>query len=179
MKRHILLVGVPGCGKTTVVRRTVERLRDAGAAVFGFWTGEIREAGVRKGFDIESLSGKRAVMAHVTFRGGPRVSRYGVDMGAINDVAVAEIQRALAAGRADAVLIMDEIGKMELLSPEFRAAVNAALDAPLRILATAMTRPHPFVDAVKRRPDVEIVSVTCANRDNLPDVLAGDLAPRN
>ncbi|UCH36411.1 MAG: AAA family ATPase [Armatimonadota bacterium] len=176
MKRHIVIVGAPGCGKTTVVRRTLERLRAAGVEVFGFWTGEIRERGSRQGFDIESLAGKRAVMAHVGLKGGPSVSKYRVDVEAIESVAVEEIRRALREGLPGGILVMDEIGKMELFCAEFRDAVVAAVDGPLRVLATAMGKPHPFVESITQRPDVEVVAVTAANRDGLPDVLIGKLA---
>jgi len=176
MMHHIVVVGAPGSGKTTVVRRTIDLLRARGAPVFGFWTGEIRQAGGRVGFDIESASGAREIMAHMDFRRGPAVSKYRVDVEAVKHVAVAEIRRALGAGASGAVLVVDEIGKMELFSEEFRAAVMAALESPLRVLATAMSKPHPFVDAIKARDDVEIVRVTSGNRDGLPDELARRLA---
>jgi len=117
MKRHILLVGLPGSGKTTIARRAIELLRGRGTRVWGFWTGEIREAGNRRGFDIESVSGTHAVMADVDFRQRPKVSKYGVDVAAVDTVAVAEINRAVGAGQRGAVLVIDEIGKMELMSP--------------------------------------------------------------
>jgi len=176
MKRHILLVGLPGSGKTTIARRAIELLRGRGIRVWGFWTGEIREAGIRRGFDIESLSGFRSVMAHVDLRQRPTVSKYGVDVAAVDTVAVAEINRAVSEGQRGVVLVMDEIGKMELMSPAFRAAVMAAMDSELRILATAMSKPHPFVDRVKGRPDVEVITVTRANRDSLPGTIAASLA---
>ena len=177
VQRHIiLLVGAPGCGKTTVVRRTVELLRARGVRVFGFWSGEIREAGVRVGFDLEAASGARAIMAHAHFARGPAVSKYRVDVPALDDVAVAEIRRAMAEGAAGAALVIDEIGKMELCSTEFRAAVTAALDSRLRVLATATSKPHPFVDAIKARDDIEVVRVTRDNRDRLAQELAQRLA---
>jgi nucleoside-triphosphatase len=176
MKRHILLVGTPGCGKTTVIRRTVEILLARGVRIYGFWTGEVRDdSRQRVGFDIESVAGVRAVMAHVDFARGPAVSRYRVDIEAIDRVAVAEMRRALREGGPAATLIIDEMGKMEMFSSAFRDAVAAAMDGPLRVLATAMAKPHPFVDGVKGRSDVEVVSVTHANRDALPEVLAEEL----
>lgn len=176
MKRQILLVGLPGSGKTTVARRTLEGLQGRGTPVYGFWTGEIREYGTRCGFDIESVSGGRAVMAHVDLPQGPKVSRYGVDVAAVDAVAVAEIRRAVAVGKPGAVLVIDEIGKMELMSPAFREAVTLALDSALRVLATAMSKPNPFVDGVKARPDVDVITATRANRDSLPGTITAGLA---
>jgi len=43
--RPILLTGLPGTGKTTVMEKLVERLRDLEPA--GFLTREIRQAGSR------------------------------------------------------------------------------------------------------------------------------------
>jgi nucleoside-triphosphatase THEP1 len=52
--RNLLLTGLPGCGKTTAVRRLVERLADLRLA--GFYTQELCEAGSRVGFEAVGLS---------------------------------------------------------------------------------------------------------------------------
>jgi nucleoside-triphosphatase len=54
-----LLTGPPGCGKTTVIRRLIERLDDLRLA--GFYTQEVREKGQRVGFEAISLSGRQPV----------------------------------------------------------------------------------------------------------------------
>jgi len=166
--RHILLTGRPGCGKTTVVRRVVERLR--GGPVCGFWTEEVHEGGRRVGFAIETVSGERGVLAHEARAKGPRVSRYRVDVEGFDGVGVAEIERALAAGQG--VLVVDEIGKMELFSQAFARAVGEAFESRLRVVATIMQRPEPFADGIKARPDVSLTVVTPGNRD----ALAGEIA---
>ena len=64
MPEALLLTGRPGVGKTTVVRRVVERLsRPTG----GFYTCELREGGRRTGFEIVTLDGQRATLSHVDF----------------------------------------------------------------------------------------------------------------
>jgi len=83
----LLLTGVPGVGKTTVLRRVKDRL--AGRQLRGFLTDEIRSSrGDRLGFRIETLDGRTARLAGVGLRSTDRVGRYGVDVGALDAVAV-------------------------------------------------------------------------------------------
>lgn len=104
--RKILLTGPPGCGKTTVVRRGVERLRDRLA---GFYTQEIREHGQRLGFEAVGLGGQSAVLAHVDFDSPLRVARYGVDLVAFEAMLRDELDKPLS---EVGVFVIDEIGKL-------------------------------------------------------------------
>jgi len=168
--RHILLTGLPGCGKTTVAMAALALLRESGVATFGFWTQEIREGGERRGFALELVSGGRDVLASVDLV-APRVGKYGVNVEAMQRLVVPEIERAIAAARtgARAVIVMDEIGKMELFSRSFQQVVVSALDSPAWVLATVMLRPHPFADSLKARSDVQVVTVTAENRSGLAE----------
>lgn len=170
--KAVLLTGRPGVGKTTLVRRVVERLECPAA---GFYTEEVREGGRRVGFRLVTLDGRASMMAHVDFRGPHRVGRYGVDLRALDQVAVPEIRRGL---REAEVVVIDEIGPMELRSEAFRQAVLEALASPVRLLATVMLRPHPFADALKRRPEVRLFEVTPANREALVEEVVGLLSAR-
>ena len=104
MGRTLLLTGRPGIGKTTVIKAVAEVL---GEQAGGFYTEEIRGPGGRKGFRLVTLERQEAVMAHVNLRGQgrPRVSRYGVDVGAIARVGVAALCRAMTENE---VVIVDE-----------------------------------------------------------------------
>ncbi|HXF74215.1 MAG TPA: NTPase, partial [Actinomycetota bacterium] len=170
---RILLRGRPGVGKTTVVVRLAERLRAAGVPVAGFLTREVRAGAARRGFLVESLDGRKAVLADVGIPGPVRVGRYGVDVGALERVALP----ALLGAPADAVVLVDELGKMELASERFRAAVGDLLERPLPVVATVHVHRHPFTDALLARADVDVVEVTPANRDRLPGELAARLRP--
>ena len=166
MGRTLLLTGRPGVGKTTVVKRAAQAL-DVEAG--GFFTEEIRdEGGRRAGFRLVTLDGREAVMAHVDLRGEsrPRVSRYGVDVEAIDRVGVKALREASASG---GLIIVDEIGKMELYSEAFKEAVLGAVESEARVLGTVMRGSHPWVDGLRARAEVTVWEVTRENRDALVD----------
>jgi nucleoside-triphosphatase len=162
----VLLEGRPGAGKTTVVRRLVGLLQSAGVALAGFTTEEVRVAGERVGFAVEDMSGGRAVLAHVDLPGPPNIGRYGIDLAGFERIAVPAL-----VGSGD-VLVLDELGPMELSSPPFRAATERVFYTDQIVVATVQVRPHPLTTALKARPDIELITVTGRNRDRLP----GDLA---
>jgi nucleoside-triphosphatase len=168
MAVRILLEGRPGSGKTTAAARLAELLRERGRAVRGFVTHEVREGGTRVGFEVETLDGRRALLAHVDLPGPPRVGKYGVDLEAFERIAL----QALEAPGRGTVVVIDELGKMELVSKRFREAVSRLFETSLSVVATVHVARHPFTDAVKRRADVERVRVTHASRDELPALLA-------
>jgi nucleoside-triphosphatase len=167
----VLLEGRPAVGKTTVARRLAALLDDAGVPLAGFVTGELREGRRRVGFAIETFDGASAVLAHVDLPGPPRVGKYGVDLPAFERLALP----ALASMPDRGVALIDELGKMELASEAFRAAVSGLFEQPVQLVATVHVARHPFTDALKRRSDVEVVRVTAANRDELPARLAARL----
>jgi nucleoside-triphosphatase len=177
---RLLLEGRPGSGKTTAVARLVALLRRERLAVTGFLTRELRERGERVGFTLETLDGRRGILAHVSVRGGPRVERYGVthhDLGPRVErygVTHHDLERlAIPALRAHAdVVVVDELGKMELTSAALRDAVIALLDRPIALVATVHARPDPFTDQLKRRPCVAVLRLTRSNRDDLPADIA-------
>ena len=164
-KRAYLLSGQPGCGKTTVIRKA---LAEAGTSAGGFYTEEMRDRGARRGFRIVTVDGGSAALADVAFSSRYRVGKYGVDVDGMEEVAVPAIREAM---RSRDIVVIDEIGKMELFSKRFQQAVLGAIDSDRPVIATVMERPHAFVDDLKARPDVELVEVTKANRDDLADEL--------
>jgi nucleoside-triphosphatase len=162
---RILLTGRPGCGKTTVIKRAVELIGSDLCA--GFYTEEVREKGRRVGFDVVTLDGRRGPLARVGAR-GPKVSRYGVDLASFEELGVQTLERALEAGAR--VLVVDEIGKMELYSERFTALVDRLLgpSGDRAVLGTVLAGRHPKVDGLRHLKGLRIIEVGPANRGELP-----------
>jgi nucleoside-triphosphatase len=169
MGTALLVTGAPGVGKTTLIRAVLAALpKRAG----GFLTEEIREEGQRVGFRVCSLDGSVAVLAHARAVRGPRVGRYQVDVPAFEAVGVSALETAT---READLVVVDEIGKMELYSQRFVDALEGALRSPTPILGTVLRAPHPWIDALKRRPNVELYRLSERNRADLQDALLARL----
>lgn len=173
MGRAYLLTGRPGVGKTTCLRRACERLR---RPTGGFVTEEIREQGKRVGFALVTLDGRRAILAHVDYAGPPRVGKYGVNLDALDGVGAPAIRDAVHRG---SLVVIDEIGKMEMASPAFRQAVEEALRSPVTVLGTILAASHPWADPIKTSRGVRLIEVTEGNRDALPGRLEALLTKRD
>jgi len=162
MKRALLLTGKPGTGKTALIK---EALAGTKVKRGGFYTEEIRTGGIRQGFRIVTLDGQEAILAHVGISSPYQVSKYRVDTDSLNRVGVSALRQAL---KESDLIVIDEIGKMELLSSQFREAVTQAINSGKKVLGTITLNPHPFADEIKRHPEVETLLVT---RDNRTEVM--------
>lgn len=171
-KRHLLLTGSPGCGKTTVMRKLAAQL--AGERPGGFYTEEIRAGGVRRGFRLVTFGGVEAVLAHVDLPKTHRVGKYGVDVAALD----AALEAALATEHAAGVWLVDEIGKMECLSARFVSRMRELLAGSGPVVATVAQRGAGFIDEVKRREDCELWTLTRANRDAMAERILAWIAER-
>jgi len=159
VNRVLLLTGKPGTGKTALIREAIGKTRIRAG---GFYTEEMRTGGVRQGFRIVTLDGREAILAHVNISSPYQVGKYKVDINSLDKVGVPAIHQAL---EEYDVTIIDEIGKMELLSLQFKEAVLQAMDSDRKVLGTIMLGPHPFADEVKSHPEVELLLVSRDNRN--------------
>ncbi|ODS38896.1 MAG: hypothetical protein A7316_06745 [Candidatus Altiarchaeales archaeon WOR_SM1_86-2] len=158
--KKILITGRPGIGKTTVIKKTVHRLREMGITSDGFYTEEIRENGARVGFRIIGLSGFEGVLAHVNFDTNLRVGRYFVDTGDL-DKCIDGIKKS-----ESETVIIDEIGKMEMFSEKFREFVDELLESDKVVIGTVGER---LVGRFKDR--AEVIRIGIENRDKAADLI--------
>ncbi len=157
---NLFITGKPGVGKTTLVEQVMARLRGS-LRLAGFTTTEVRDpAGQRLGFNIVTVEGRQGELARVGLRSRVYVGRYGVNLESFERLALPELAR-----RDVDLIVMDEIGRMECASGRFRRAVEDVLDASLDVLATLGVSRLPFFQALRDRPDVELVNLTERNRE--------------
>jgi nucleoside-triphosphatase len=165
MKRALFLSGEPGCGKTTIIKEVLSKVNKSAG---GFYTEEVRSQGVRQGFNIITLDGKSAVLSHTRVRSPHRVGKYSVNTDSMDKVAVPALKQAI---QTKDIIVIDEIGKMELFSPSFKDAVIEALQSEKKVLGTIMLASHPWADKIKERAEVEVIQVTRFNRNDVTDKL--------
>jgi nucleoside-triphosphatase len=170
MSGNILLTGVPGVGKTTLVRRVLEGID---ARVGGFCTEEIRERGKRVGFSIRTFDGRTGVLAHVNQKGPHRVGKYGVNIEDLERIAAGSVVSAVG---SDDLVVIDELGRMELFSALFQRVVMEALDSEKPVFGTIQSRQSSFLASVRSRDDVRVIEVTSDNREALVASVRNDVA---
>lgn len=161
MPNNILITGVPGVGKTTLVTKICDALKDRHPA--GFYTTEIREGGVRKGFELVGLDGRRSILSHVSIQSHFRVGKYGVDVAGFDDFL--DSIPFFAAGTD--LIVIDEIGKMECFSSRFGNILQRVLDEETPVVATIALRGGGMIAEAKKRKDVNLVQITRTNRGSI------------
>lgn len=170
LKRILFITGRPGIGKTSVLLRAIEELRAKGVDIGGMLSREIREQGVRVGFEIvDFCSGQKGWLAHVSQPVGPKIGKYRVNLNDLNHVGAVSIRNA---AKNNQIIVVDEVGPMELCSQAFREAVVEAANSGKPLLGTIHFKAHDsLINLIKNRDDAEIIEVTFENRGRLHSVL--------
>jgi nucleoside-triphosphatase len=153
-----LITGKSGVGKTTLVQKIIKQMGSVNMA--GSYTSEIRGTGSCLGFKLLGLNGGYHTLAHMQINSRHRVGRYGVDKDGFEkflvtlDLLNPEVE----------LIVIDEIGKIELFSNCFRNLVCDALNADKQVIATIALKGNDFIREIKQRLDIHLLEVTHANR---------------
>jgi nucleoside-triphosphatase len=166
IKKNILISGLPGIGKTTVILKLARELSDLDPV--GFYTQEIREEGKRKGFKFIGLDGSEGILARIDVKSRYKVGKYSVDKEGFEDL----LCSMDLLNSPSSLVLIDEIGKMECFSRIFIKTMEDLLESRKTVLATVAARGSGFIEEVKNKPDCEIVQVRIDNRDNLREELS-------
>jgi nucleoside-triphosphatase len=160
-KRNILISGLPGIGKTTLIKKLCLEIQDR--VPVGFYTEEIRLEGLRKGFQLINLNGSRSILAHVLIQSTYHVGKYKVDIKGFD-----KFLDSLDLGQhKDSPIIIDEIGKMECMSSKFVKMIWDILDSDNRVIATISHTDGGIKGKIKEREDVKLLKMNLDNRDSL------------
>jgi len=162
MSRNILVTGPPRCGKSTLIERVVGRIHKP---MTGFFTREMRQKGKRVGFSITTLDGKEGVLAHQDTKSRFRVGKYGVNLEHIDQIAVP----SMLPTKADEILVIDEVGKMECFSSLFRQTLLNVLDSDNSVIGSIALKGDEFIQKIRERADVLLIRMTENNRNELLD----------
>lgn len=164
--KNLLIFGEPRVGKSTLIKSVIQEL---GNRVGGFFTEEIRKEGERIGFQIITLDGQKAPLAEIGFKSDIQVGKYGVDLRGLETIGVSAIERAL---QDKEIIVIDEIGNMEVASKKFCDVVLQALESDRIVLATIHMHPTLFTDEIKGRPDITLFHLTAENREAVQSQVA-------
>jgi nucleoside-triphosphatase len=173
------ITGLPRSGKSAVMEKVLsmlvdERTREISlrggqetVIVGGMRTEPIVEGGERLGYKvIDIVTGAEAVMAHKSIDSRLRVLGYGIDIEALETVAIPAIEYARDECE---VIVIDEIGKFTVESENFVNIVRSALEIDKPTLLTLHKKSrHPLLQDIRRRDDGRILEVTPVNRALLP-----------
>lgn len=163
------ITGMPNVGKTETLKKIIGFLHKAGYVTEGMITESILKDNERVGFKVKDLqTDEGKTFAHVDFEDKEHVGKYGVDTIALEEIGIPAIEKAITSEDIH-IIVIDEIGKMEMLSEKFCEAVVAALDCDKPIMITLHKKSRtPLLQDVRRRDDIRILEVTPVNRNLLP-----------
>lgn len=165
-KKLFILTGPPGVGKTTVVLKVIKMLKERGISVGGIISKEVKSCGRRVGFEmIDVATGERETLASLNGEGA-RMGKYKVNLKGLAEFASKKLESAI---KNFEVVVCDEVGPMELLSPEFRrVALKLREVEKLALIVVHYKMKDPVIKAIKEDPSAELFEVTYENRDELP-----------
>jgi nucleoside-triphosphatase len=165
-----LLTGKPRAGKTTLLKIIIQDLKSCG----GFYTEEIIEDNKRIGFRIKTLKGKEGILAMEGLRAKFRLGKYGINLKDLEEIGVKAVEEAL---KNKDIVVIDEIGKMELFSQAFKDIVLKALDSDKRVIGVIHREISDFLNAIKSREDVLLFEVDLDNHKELLEKINSILNP--
>lgn len=162
MGNILLLSGEPRVGKTTALKKIIEMIGKDNC--IGFYTEEICDELDRIGFDCVSLDGTRIRIADINLNSDTKIGRYGIDIVAFENFIMQIISNSFSSNK---IIVIDEIGPMQLLSTKFKEQLNNILNGSNYVIGTIFYKEHPDIDEIKRIPGIKIYALTKDNRNGV------------
>ena len=157
MTKNLFIAGTRGVGKTMLLREVTLAKK---ARIGGFYTEHIMSGRMRKGFMMRTFDGQERMLAAKGLKSPHQLGKYGVDLNALENVGVPALKLAL---ESKDLIVIDEIGSMEMMSERFRMTLLECLTSTKPILATIRASSQPFSDQVKEFADTQTLLLTKSN----------------
>ena len=169
--KALFVTGQPSCGKTTIVKRLVELAgAESSLPISGFVTDEVLAGASRVGFDAVSVgSTARGMLARKGLKSRHKTGAYGVDVDSFEKVALPLLRQGAGHPR---IVVIDEIGRMEMHSASFSDVVEALMDDPDVFVLGSVAAPRyghvvPLAEQVKARSDVTTLHLKPSTREEV------------
>jgi len=159
--KNLFVTGTPGIGKTTLIKECTFPFREY---VGGFYTEEIKENNARMGFLLKTFSGYSGVLAAKGMKSEKKLNKYGIDLNVLDQMGT----KALVEAQKDKkVVVVDEIGSMEIFSSYFCDTIAEIMGGKKPLLATIRLKAEPFTSQIKKMSDTELLQL---DRENFPSI---------
>lgn len=163
MSNKILITGLPGCGKSTLISRIIDYYTKHNFIIHGFITPEVREHDKRIGFDIiDIFSGEKSQLARVgKFNTKYRLGKYNIFIDKFDKF----MEKTLNLEKTQFdLIIIDEIGKMELFSEGFQEIIKRIFNTDISIIATiGLNLRHSLKNYLLDIPSVHLLKLNPQN----------------
>ncbi|XP_045771412.1 nucleoside-triphosphatase THEP1-like isoform X1 [Maniola jurtina] len=176
-----ILSGDPGVGKTTLTKKICLLLNEKGVKTVGFFTEEVRRNQVREGFDVVSLNGERGRLARekslLSSPAQHTVGKYDVLLQEFENIAL-QSMRMKPEDNETCVLVIDEIGKMEFFSTNFKSRIKEIFSPASKniVLATIPVRQSdPLIESIRNNSRSKVWIVTRANRNTIHEEIEREI----
>ena len=161
MAKNVFITGIPGVGKTTLLKKLVHDLNML--VINGFHKEKIVEEDSTRGYRVISFDNKEQILAHLFIEGPNKIDGFGVNIEGFEKFILPQIENI---DMVD-LFIFDEIGKMECLSQKFCSGFEKILDAPIPVIATYSHHSAFKLNTLKKRKDTTFLQMTSKNRDDI------------
>ena len=161
MAKNVFITGIPGVGKTTLLKKLANDL--SMLVIKGFHKEKIVEEESIRGFRVVSFDNQAQILAHVFIEGPNKIDGFGVNVEGFEKFILPQLENL----RIVDLFIFDEIGKMECLSESFCKEFANILDSKIPVIATySHYSTFKFKD-LKKRKDTIFLQMTSKNRDDI------------
>lgn len=169
IRQHLFLTGDKQVGKSTLLRRLIEAKQ---LDCSGFETQAFYLNGERRGFTLHGrvemppYENDCICCARVEERKSVPV------LPVFDGNGVHILQKSLSS--PSPYILMDELGRLEKQADAFIEQIFACLDSDKRVLGVLQKCGSAHVEAISRRGDVTVLTVTSENRDALLEQLIAE-----